>query len=261
MINPIVDTRSPSSDVRRPIVVLLVDDQPFIGTVLGMLLESEPDIELHCCLWAVNAIALANQVAPTLILQDLVMPDIDGLTLVRLFRTNPQTAGTPVIVLSGNDDADTRTRALAGGAKGYLVKLPAKADLIACIRHHASRSAGGSDTLDLAVIDAFREAGAPEFTRRLFDRFIQEAGARVRTLKEAADHADAPALNAIAHSLKGSSMIMGASRLASLCAQVEEQLAMTPVVEISPALVAEIDQELVRVQHALAVQRETIGQG
>jgi DNA-binding NarL/FixJ family response regulator len=260
MINPTPDTRSGPSGRSRPIVVLLVDDQPFVGTALGLLLKSEPDIELHCCLWAVNAVALANQIAPTLVLQDLVMPDIDGLTLVRAFRTNPQTAGTPVIVLSGNDDAGTRTRALAAGAKGYLVKLPPKAELIACIRHHASRSAGGSDTLDLAVMDGFREAAAPDFTRRLIDQFINEAGARVRTLREAAGRADAHALNATAHSLKGSAMIMGATRLAALCAQVEDQVAVTPGGEVSPALMTEIDQELVRVQHAFAAQREGIGQ-
>ena len=260
MIDPTLDTRSRRSDTRRPIVVLLVDDQAFVGAAVGLLLESERDIELHCCLHAVNAIALANQIAPTLVLQDLVMPDIDGLTLVGLFRTNPQTAGTPVIVLSANDDAATRARALAEGAKGYLVKLPPKSELIACIRHHASRSAGGTDTLDLAVIDVFHEAGAPDFTRRLIDQFINEACARVGTLKEAAGRADAQALNTIAHSLKGSSMIMGASRLAALCAQVEDQVATAPGGEVTPALMAEIDQELVRVQHALTAQKEGIGQ-
>jgi PleD family two-component response regulator len=260
MIEPRLDPDSTPSDGRRPIVVLLVDDQAFIGAALGILLKSESDIELHHCLFAVNAIALANQLEPTLILQDLVMPDIDGLTLVGLFRTNPQTAGTPVIVLSGNDDAATRTRALAEGAQGYLVKLPPKAELVACIRHHASRSAGGSDTLDAAVMDGFRDAGAPDFTRRLIDQFIDEACGRVRTLKEAAGRADAHALNAIAHSLKGSSMVMGASRLAALCAQVEHQVAVTPGGEVTAALMAEIDQELVRVQHALAAQKEEIGQ-
>src|SRR5579862_4042239 len=113
MINPTLDTRSRSPAGRRPIVVLLVDDQSLVGAALGLLLESESDIELHCCLWAVNAIALANQIAPTIVLQDLVMPEIDGLTLMRSFRTNPPTAGTPVIVLSGNDDPATRARALA----------------------------------------------------------------------------------------------------------------------------------------------------
>lgn len=259
MIDPTLTTHPRPSEGRRPIVVLLVDDQPFVGTAVGLLLESETDIELHFCRWAVNAIALANQIAPTVILQDLVMPDINGLTLVRSFGTNPHTAGTPVIVLSGNDDAATRDRALAAGAKGYLVKLPPKTELIACIRRHASPGGAASDTLDLTVIDAFREAGSPDFTRRLIDQFIEEAAARVRTLQEAAGRADAHALNAIAHSLKGSSMIMGATRLAALCAQVENHVAVASKGEVTPALMAEIDQELVRVQHALAAQKE-IGQ-
>ena len=188
------------------------------------------------------------------------MPEVDGLTLVRAFRANPQTAWTPVIVLSGNDDAGSRARALAEGANGYLVKLPPKAELIACIREQSARSAGGSATLDLTVIDGFRDAGAPDFMRRLIDQFILESGARVRALQEAALRADAPALTAGAHSLKGSSMIMGASRLAALCAQVEEQVAVAPGGTVTLALMTEIDQELVRVQHALVAQKEEIGQ-
>lgn len=260
MLEPALDTRSRPSNDRPPIVVLLVDDQPFIGAAVGLLLASEPDIELHCCLAAADAIAMANQITPALILQDLIMPDIDGLTLVRSFRTNPQTAATPVVVLSGNDDAGTRTRALAEGAKDFLVKLPPKAELIACIRRYASRSQAGHDTLDLTVIDRFREAGAPEFVRRLIDQYILEASARVGALKEAAGRADAGALNAIAHNLKGSSLTIGASRLAALCAQVEERAAATPGADIFPGLVAEIDQEVLRVQHALVAQKDTMGQ-
>ena len=53
---------------RLPIVVLLVDDQRFVGAALGHLLATEQDIELHFCYEAVKAIAEANKVAPTLIL-------------------------------------------------------------------------------------------------------------------------------------------------------------------------------------------------
>src|ERR1700681_1992582 len=132
-----MDSNHPCVEDHRQIVVLLIDDQAFIGAVVARLLAAENDIALHCCLKALDAIAMANQLNPTIILQDLVMPDIDGLTLVRLFRTNPPTVKTPVIVLSGNDDQDARARALAQGADDYLVKLPAKHDLIACIRRHA----------------------------------------------------------------------------------------------------------------------------
>ena len=117
------------------------------------------------------------------------MPDIDGLTLVHSFLTNPETAGTPVIVLSGNDDAGSRAKALAQGAKDYLVKLPPKAALIACIRQHASRSAGGSETLDASMLERFAGAGAEEFTRHIIDQFLAEACVRVKTLNDAAGRA------------------------------------------------------------------------
>lgn len=238
----------------RPIVVLLVDDQAFTGSVLGLLLESETDIALHCCLSAADAIGVANDLDPTVVLQDLVMPVIDGLTLVRAFGANARTAGTPVIVLSGNDDVATRTRALAAGACGYVVKLPSKAVLIACIRDHAARSAVGRDTLDLAVIDRFHAAGAPDFTRRLIDQFLLEAGTRVSALQIAAAGADIAALRTSAHSLKGSAMMMGAARLGALCGRVEHQVEATAVVQT--VLIDEIGHELLRVQQALTAQKE-----
>jgi CheY-like chemotaxis protein/HPt (histidine-containing phosphotransfer) domain-containing protein len=257
MIDPKVDRRLEPSTGRLPIVVLLVDDQPFTGSVLGMLLRSESDIELHCCLSALDAIAKGNEIAPTVVLQDLVMPDLDGLASLRSFQANPRTAGTPVIVLSGNDDADTRARAMAAGADAFLVKIPPRAQLIECIRHHASRSAGARVTLDPTVIDRFREAG-PDFLGRLIDQFLQEAHTGVRTLSETAGRADAPAISTVAHSLKGSAMMMGASRLGALCARVEDQAALAPAGDVQPALVAEIEQEFVRVQHVLSAERERI---
>ena len=274
MIEQVSEAGRGSSEGHRRIVVLLVDDQRFVGAAVGQLLSTESDIELHCCHQAVDAIAMANQITPTMVLQDLVMPDIDGLTLVRLFRANPLTAGTPVIVLSGNDDAATRNRALADGAADYLVKLPAKADLIACIRRHALRNGDATapaprppailpqqvpvndEALDRDTIGAFLEMGSSDFVRSLIDRFTAEAGSQVRTLRDAAERQDRAALTAIAHSLKGSSMIMGARQLGALCAKVEAQVAGTRGGVVTPALTTEIDLELARVLDALAAVRE-----
>lgn len=120
------------------ISILLVDDQPFVGMALRHLLASETDMALHCCHDATAAIAEANRVRPTLILQDLLLPDIDGLTLVGMFRANEATRDTPIVVLSANEDAETRSRAAEAGANDYLVKVPHKAALVACIRRHAA---------------------------------------------------------------------------------------------------------------------------
>ena len=75
--------------------------------------------------------------APTVILQDLVMPEIDGLTLVKFFRANPKTREVPLIVLSTKEEPTIKAQAFAIGANDYLVKLPDKLELIARIRYHS----------------------------------------------------------------------------------------------------------------------------
>lgn len=278
MENQEPETPRPYED-RRRIAVLLVDDQRFVGIAVGRLLAAEPDIDLHCCYSAVDAVRRANEIGPTIILQDLKLPEIDGLTMVRLFRSNPSTAGTPIIVLSGDESADTRARALAEGANGYLVKLPAKDDLVACIRRHAT-AAGAVDrvaelaapadataaagheaheTLDRRVMAEFRQAstaGAPDFALMLIDEFIAEAASLVQTLGNARLRLDAGTLKAAAHSLKGSSMTIGARRLAALCTKVEDQAVRHRDGAITIDLMTAIDREFGKVRDALAIERQ-----
>lgn len=120
------------------ISVLLIDDQKIIYEAVKRMLQGDPDIVLHYCSDPAKALDTANQVHPTVILQDLVMPDIDGLTLVRAFRADPQYANVPLIVLSTKEEPVVKAEAFALGANDYLVKLPDKVELIARIRHHSS---------------------------------------------------------------------------------------------------------------------------
>ncbi len=119
------------------ITVLLVDDQKIIGEAVREMLSGEGDIRLHFCQDPTKAIEAANQVRPTVILQDLVMPEIDGLTLVKFFRVNPATRDVPMIVLSSKEEPVIKAEAFALGANDYVVKLPDKVELIARIRYHS----------------------------------------------------------------------------------------------------------------------------
>jgi len=119
------------------ITVLLVDDQAIIGEAVRGMLAEEKDIRLHYCADPTQALRVSNEIRPTVILQDLVMPEIDGLTLVRFFRANPATRDTPLIVLSSKEEPVTKAEAFGLGANDYLVKLPDKIELIARIRHHS----------------------------------------------------------------------------------------------------------------------------
>src|ERR1051326_8600 len=119
------------------VMVLLVDDQAMVCEAVRRALANQPNIDFHYCADAREAIAVANQIQPTVILQDLVMPGIDGLSLVSQFRANPSTRDTPIIVLSTNENPQVKGQAFAMGANDYLVKLPDKIELIARIRYHS----------------------------------------------------------------------------------------------------------------------------
>jgi CheY-like chemotaxis protein/HPt (histidine-containing phosphotransfer) domain-containing protein len=118
-------------------MVLLVDDQAMVCEAIRRALINQFDIDFHYCPDAREAINMANQIKPTVILQDLVMPGIDGLTLVSQYRTNPGTKDTPIIVLSTNENPQVKGQAFALGANDYLVKLPDKIELVARIRYHS----------------------------------------------------------------------------------------------------------------------------
>jgi sigma-B regulation protein RsbU (phosphoserine phosphatase) len=122
---------------QHKVTVLLIDDQPIVGETVRRMLAGEVDIVFHYCKDATKAVAEAGRIAPTVILQDLVMPDIDGLTLVKTFRDNPATRDIPLIVLSTKEEPKIKAEAFALGANDYIVKLPDRLELLARIRYHS----------------------------------------------------------------------------------------------------------------------------
>jgi len=122
----------------RSVMVLLVDDQIVIGEAVRRLLLDDPAIEFHYCSNPLEALDVARRVGPTVILQDLVMPQVGGLDLVRQYRADPVTHGIPIIVLSTKEEARIKSDAFLAGANDYLVKLPDRIELIARIRYHSA---------------------------------------------------------------------------------------------------------------------------
>jgi sigma-B regulation protein RsbU (phosphoserine phosphatase) len=123
--------------VSHKATVLLIDDQPMIGEMVRRMIAAESEIAFHYCKEPRQAIETAKSVRPTVILQDLVMPDIDGLELVSLFREDEFTRDIPLIVLSTKEEPTVKAEAFSRGANDYLVKLPDKLELIARIRYHS----------------------------------------------------------------------------------------------------------------------------
>jgi signal transduction histidine kinase len=118
-------------------MVLLIDDQQFVGEAMRRLLSDADDLAFHFCVDPLEAIETANEIAPTVILLDLVMPGADGLELLRRFRQNEATSETPIVVLSTKEDARVKRDAFANGASDYIVKLPDRVELLARVRYHS----------------------------------------------------------------------------------------------------------------------------
>ena len=125
------------SMIALPTVILLVDDQPIIGAAVKKMLAAQPEWNFHFCADPTKAVEQALALKPTVILQDLVMPGMDGLDLVRAYRDQEALQDVPLIVLSSKEEAETKAKAFALGANDYLVKLPDPVEVIARIRHHS----------------------------------------------------------------------------------------------------------------------------
>ncbi|WP_343216923.1 diguanylate cyclase [Kistimonas asteriae] len=124
-------------DTQDHCLVLLVDDDPMVAEALRLMVEGEDDLRMHYCADASTALDVAEQLKPTVILLDMVMPDIDGLTLLRYLRVSEATKSVPVLALSMKDDAKLKADIFSAGGNDYLIKLPESIELLARIRYHS----------------------------------------------------------------------------------------------------------------------------
>ncbi|MBF0621138.1 MAG: EAL domain-containing protein [Magnetococcales bacterium] len=121
--------------------ILLIDDQPVIEVMLRRLIRRAPDLELHFCSNPSEALEVCKRVEPSVILLDLIMAEMDGLTLLRRFRGRPETRMVPIIILSVDERPKIKARLFAEGANDYLIKLPDELEVIARLRYHATHKA------------------------------------------------------------------------------------------------------------------------
>jgi PleD family two-component response regulator len=122
-----------------PITVLLVDDEFLIGEAMRIKLASQRDITFHYCREPDRALEVALSVQPTVILLDLVMPGVNGLTMVKFFKTSEDFREVPLIVLSAREEPELKKKAFDLGADDYMIKVPDKLELSVRIRCHSER--------------------------------------------------------------------------------------------------------------------------
>jgi len=127
------------ADVAAP-CVLVVDDEPTFCSVMGDILHVL-GCTVHCAYSAAEALETLETVTPHLILTDVMMPDSDGLSLLRRLRSEPRWSQIPAIVVSAKAMREDAVEARLAGADGWLPKPFSIKDLRDAIRPFLSVSA------------------------------------------------------------------------------------------------------------------------
>jgi len=136
--------------------VLVADDQTLVRTGFRVILEAEGDIEVVAeADTGTAAVRQAQLVTPDVVLMDIRMPELDGLSATEQIRRQPNPP--TVIVLTTFDQNEYVYRALRAGAAGFLLKDSPSSRLIAAVRAAAT----GDSLIE------------PAITRRLVERFVE----------------------------------------------------------------------------------------
>ena len=101
--------------------VLVVDDEPAVRESLGRTLRFE-GYDVVEAADGVDALDAVEKHSPDLVILDVMMPRIDGLDVLRAVRSNPRTAGVPVVMFTAAGEGELRDHAMRQGATGYWVK-------------------------------------------------------------------------------------------------------------------------------------------
>lgn len=114
--------------------ILVVDDEPTVRALVSAALAIRtPRYDILEAGSGSEALALARERSPDLVLLDVALPDVDGFTVCQQLKSDPATRATPVVMLTAMNLAADRQRATEVGADGYVVKPFSPRGLLALV--------------------------------------------------------------------------------------------------------------------------------
>ena len=122
--------------------ILLVDDEPDIREVVDVSLGLDREFETRACASGADALVMAVQWSPSLILLDVMMPLMDGPATLANLRKDPRTAQIPVVFLTARTQTAEIAHFMSLGAQGVLSKPFNPMTLAASVRNHLPPPAG-----------------------------------------------------------------------------------------------------------------------
>ncbi|MEN9221797.1 MAG: response regulator, partial [Thermostichus sp. BF3_bins_97] len=230
-----------------PLRILVAEDNPINQKVTRLMLERlgyRPDVVANG-LEAIKALHLRPY---DLVLMDMQMPEMDGLSATRRIRAELPPEHQPrIVALSANVLSESRAEAAAAGVDDYLTKPLERPPLLRVLQGSVPVpspflfSAGSADVstekapepaIDALTFDALKAViGAADqaILQEMIRTYLQDGQTQLRSLQTALTQRDPQALVQLAHRFKGSSSTLGAKGLAQLCQQLEALTRADPI--------------------------------
>lgn len=183
---PASDDEAQGPSVAPRATILLADDNADMRDYLGRLLSRR--FKVIAAPDGAEALDLAREQRPDLVLADVMMPGLDGFGLLAALRSEEQTRTLPVILLSARAGEEARIEGLGAGADDYLVKPFSARELIARIESHLTLTRTRDEArvaLEAAVTETKRRAREAEETNALLATILEERNRAVEDLREA----------------------------------------------------------------------------
>ena len=224
-----------------PLRILIAEDNPINQKVALRLLERLG----HTADIAGNGREALDQLERSpydVVLMDVQMPEMDGLEASRAICARwPAPERPRIIAMTAEAMQGDREKCLAAGMEDYIVKPVTRERLAEALERcepvrratlstvpappgatDASRDSAAHDELDRVVLDQLHDdLGDPAAVREVMVTFLEQAPSALAALRDAATRRDAAGMRQAAHMIRGTSAMLGARTLASLCAEIE----------------------------------------
>ncbi len=213
--------------------VLVVEDNEFNQTVIVDMLHAV-GIDTKVAGNGLEALqCLETDGAFDLVLMDVQMPGIDGYEATRRIRKHPRVSGIRIVAMTANARLEDKRRCLESGMDDFQPKPIDPEGLYTMLQRvlfapaqalapQASPEPKPKPAFDPNILrDMFPES--PEYVREMANKFVRHASAAVPRMRDAQATKNAEALRDIGHKYKSSAAMIGANRVAVICAELERR--------------------------------------
>ncbi len=182
-----------------------------------------------------EAVAAAREGGLDLILMDMRMPGLDGISATRQIRElEPTGTRVPIVAITANASEADRRACLDAGMDDHLAKPVRSAELQAVLDRWVEAPPEGVPepepvpakswprSLEAGLAELSADLGGDDAVSRLIDRWRDELDARLESLRTAVDQGDDEERERVAHALKGASGLFGSNGLTERCAALEK---------------------------------------